>query len=60
LNGKYPVKDQKLRILYLRAQTLLRRFDSYRMVHVYREMNEVADRLVNHGIDDAMGRNSTG
>ena len=55
LNGKYPVKDQKLKILYLRAQTLLRQFDSYRMVHVYREMNKVADRLVNRGIDNAMG-----
>ena len=60
LNGKYPVKDQKLKIFYLRAQTLLRQFDTYRMVHVYREMNKVADRLVNRGLDDAMGRNSTG
>jgi hypothetical protein len=30
------------------------------MVHVYREMNKVADRLANRGVDDAMGRNSTG
>jgi len=60
LNGEYRVKDEKLKVLYQRAQTLLRQFDSCRIVHVYREMNEVADRLANRGIDDAIGRNSVG
>lgn len=60
LNGEYRVKDEKLKVLYQRAQTLLRKFDSCRIVHVYREMNKVADRLANHGIDDAIGRNSAG
>jgi ribonuclease HI len=60
LNGEYRVKDEKLTVLYQRAQTLLRQFDSCRIVHVYREMNKVADRLANRGIDDAMGRNSAG
>lgn len=60
LNGEYRVKDEKLKVLYQRAQTLLRQFDSCRIVHVYREMNKVADRLANRGIDDAMGRNSAG
>ena len=60
LNGEYRVKDEKLKVLYQRAQTLLRKFASCRIVHVYREMNQVADRLANRGIDDAIGRNSAG
>jgi hypothetical protein len=33
--------------------TSLRQFDSYRILHGYREMNKVADRLANRGIDEA-------
>lgn len=53
LNGEYRVKDEKLKLLYQRAVTLLRQFDAYRILHVYREMNKLADRLANRGIDDA-------
>ena len=56
LNGEYRVKDEKLKVLYQRAVTLLRQFDSYRILHVYREMNKVADRLANRGIDEASRR----
>jgi ribonuclease HI len=56
LNGEYRVKDEKLKVLYQRALTLLRQFDSYRILHVYREMNRVADRLANRGIDEASRR----
>jgi ribonuclease HI len=53
LNGQYRVKDEKLKVLYQRAVTLLRHFESYRILHVYRELNKVADRLANRGIDEA-------
>ena len=53
LNGEYRVKDEKLKVLFERAKSLLRRFKSYRIVHVRREMNKLADRLANRGIDDA-------
>jgi len=53
LNGEYRVKDEKLKLLYQRALALLRQFDTYRILHVYREMNKIADRLANRGIDDA-------
>jgi ribonuclease HI len=53
LNGEYRVKDEKLKTLYQRVMNLLRHFDSYRIVHVYREMNKIADRLANRGIDEA-------
>ena len=56
LNGEYRVKDEKLKVLYQHALTLLRQFDSYRILHLYREMNKVADRLANRGIDEASRR----
>jgi ribonuclease HI len=54
LNEGYRVKDQRfkvLKVLSQRAMTLLRQFDAYRIVHVRRELNRLADRLVNEGID---------
>lgn len=53
LNGAYRVKDEKLKVLFERAKSLLRRFKSYRIVHIRREMNKLADRLANRGINDA-------
>jgi ribonuclease HI len=50
LNGQYRVKDEKLKVLFQRAMTLLRQFDSYRILHVRREMNKLADRLANQGM----------
>ena len=53
LNGEYRVKDEKLKVLFERAKGLLRQFESCRIVHVRRQMNKLADRLANRGIDDA-------
>ena len=41
LNGEYRVKDEKLKELFQRAVSLLRQFDSYRIVHVRREFNKL-------------------
>ena len=60
LNGEYRVKDEKLKVLFQRAVGLLRRFDTYRILHVPRELNKLADRLANQGIDDAVKSNSVG
>ena len=60
LNGEYRVKDEKLRRLFQRAINLLRQFESYRIVHVPREQNKIADRLANKAIDDALKHLSTG
>ena len=54
LNGQYRVKNEKLMPLYDKALTLLRQFDSYRILHVRREANKLADRLANKGIDDGV------
>ena len=53
LNGLYRVKDKKLSQLHHKAQGLLRQLDTYRIIHVRREQNRVADRLANQAIDDA-------
>jgi len=60
LNGEYRVKDEKLKVLFQRAVSLLRRFDGYRILHVPRELSMLADRLANRGIDDAVKSNSVG
>lgn len=54
LNGAYRVKNEKLKPLFLKATTLLRQFESYRILYVPRELNRLADRLANKGIDDAV------
>jgi ribonuclease HI len=60
LNGEYRVKDIKLKPLFERARELLRHFDAYRILHVPRESNKLADRLANQGIDDAIKPFPTG
>ena len=60
LNGEYRVKDEKLKMLFQKAVTLLRQFESCRIVHVPREENKLADRLANKGIDDALKLRSAG
>jgi len=57
LNGIYRVKDEKLKTLFQQVTTLLRQLDSYRILHVPREMNKLADRLANQGIDNALKKN---
>ncbi len=54
LNGVYRVKDEKLKVLFQYATSLLRQFDAYRILHVYREMTQLADKLANRGIDEAI------
>lgn len=54
LNGLYRVKDEKLKSLHGRALSLLRQLDAYRIIHVARERNRLADRLANRAIDSAL------
>lgn len=58
LDGMYRVKDEKLKKLYEKALGLLRRFDSYRIIHVAREYNRAADRMANRAIDEALKKRS--
>ncbi len=51
LTGEYRVKAPGLKPLAARAARLLREFDSADIVHVRRELNEVADALANAALD---------
>ena len=53
LNGVYRVKNEKLKVLYRKALDLLGRLEAYRIIHVRREHNKLADRLANLAIDKA-------
>ena len=54
LSGEYRVKDEKRKVLFSRAMELLRQCDSFRIKHVYRDANKLADRLANRAIDQAL------
>lgn len=51
LTGKYKVKSADLKPLYDEAYSLLKGFRRYKIVHVYREENSLADKLANEAID---------
>jgi ribonuclease HI len=51
LEGRYKVKDAKLRPLYQRARELLSKYERVDLQHVPREENIVADALVNAALD---------
>lgn len=51
LEGRYRVKNPKLQELFTKARKLLRALPSYRLEHVPREENTVADALANAALD---------
>lgn len=53
IKGSYKVKNEKLKILMLEVRKLLSYFDSYRIEHIDRSKNCMADKLANQAIDDA-------
>lgn len=58
LNGLYRVKDRKLIQLNQKAQGLLRKLEAYRIIHIGREQNRLADKLANRAIDAAHQKGS--
>ena len=53
MQGIYRVKNENLRALSLEAALLAREIGKVTYVHVRREKNELADRLVNEALDAA-------
>ena len=53
MNGRWRVRDAKLRPLADRSRELLARFPKWRMKHIPRDQNAVADLLANRAIDEA-------
>lgn len=53
VRGLWKIKNERLRALAAKAQTLLSKFDSSTLNHVRREENADADALANQGMDRA-------
>lgn len=53
LNGKYKVKNERLKSLYAKAIALLPQFSKITFVHIPRAENSEADLLVNEAVDNA-------
>ncbi len=53
MRGEYRVKNKDLQMLFLDASRAARAVGSVTYVHVRREHNELADRLVNEALDAA-------
>ena len=49
--GEYRVKDAGLRLLFDETQMLISNFKSVRFLHIPRENNKEADKLVNEALD---------
>ena len=53
VNGVYRVKNPGLKPLYQQVMTVLGLFDSWKITHVKRGRNSLADGLANKALDDA-------
>lgn len=53
MRGEYRVKDSALKKQHAKVRALLSEFSGARFVHIPREKNKEADRLVNKAIDNA-------
>lgn len=51
LNGEYKVKNKALAEIKNQIETELKHFTSYKFIHVYRENNKFADKMVNVILD---------
>jgi ribonuclease H / adenosylcobalamin/alpha-ribazole phosphatase len=56
LEGRWKIKNDRLRGLAVRARALMSRFDSVSIRHVRRTQNAPADRLANIGMDESEAR----
>ena len=51
INGQYRVKSEKILPLYEQATGFLAQFKKWKVQHVYRDKNKIADGLVNEALD---------
>ncbi len=54
LNGKWKIKEPGLKVQASKIKEMLNDFGSVTFVHIPREQNKEADRLVNEAIDNAV------
>jgi probable phosphoglycerate mutase len=53
ISGRYKVRSPDLKPLYDNARSMIARFESFSIQHVYREHNREADKLANQAMDNA-------
>ena len=51
MNGKYRVKNENLKCFFVDVRGLLKNFKDVKFVHIPREKNKEADRMVNSALD---------
>lgn len=51
INGKYKIKNEKLKTIYLAIQPLLNGFKDIKFKHIYRKNNIRADELANNALN---------
>ncbi len=56
LNHKYKIEEKKLQPLFLEIWNLMIDFGSIKFIHVQREQNKEADKLVNHKLNEMESR----
>ena len=49
VNGEYKVKNERMKVFHSEVISLLGNFESWRLTHILREKNKVADQLANEG-----------
>ena len=54
ISGQYKVRDARLRMLYDLVMHVGRRFSAWRVEHIPREGNRLADRLAGQGADRSL------
>jgi len=57
MTGTYKIKQPHLQELASRVTKLLNTFENYKFIHVRRELNKAADKMVNEALD-AKNKNS--
>ena len=50
LNGRYKIKSEGLKPLYIEASQLLTKFETVSLKHIPRELNAEADKLANDAV----------
>lgn len=56
INGIYKIKNDDLWPLYQDVQYLVQQFDRVKFVHISRELNQLADGLVNKRLDEELSK----
>ncbi|MEE8479477.1 MAG: ribonuclease HI family protein [Candidatus Neomarinimicrobiota bacterium] len=50
INGNYKVKNERMKVLYGKAISLLGKLDRWSITHIPREKNSIADKLSKNGM----------